>query len=74
MHTTRHGYARPYASHFGRSQTPPKTEDVADFVEPPLQATVKAAPMPRRQRNLAMLWLLGLLPLVALAVGATWAF
>jgi hypothetical protein len=57
---------------FYRSEAFP--EDVADFVEPPLQAAIKAAPMPRRQRNLAMLWLLGLLPLVALAVGATWAF
>ena len=60
--------ARP----FYRSEAFP--EDVADFVEPALQASVKAAPMPRRQRNLAMLWLLGLLPLVALAVGVTWAF
>jgi hypothetical protein len=59
--------ARP----FYRSEAFP--EDVADFVEPPLQASVRVAPMPRRQRNLAMLWLLGLLPLVALAVGASWA-
>ena len=58
--------ARP----FYRSEAFP--EDVADFVEPSLPTTVKAAPMPRRQRHV-MLWLLGLLPLVALAVGASWA-
>ena len=57
---------------FYRSEAFP--EDVADFVEPTLQASVKTAPMPRRQRHQAMLWLLGLLPLVALAVGVTWAF
>jgi hypothetical protein len=56
---------------FHRSEAFP--EDVADFVEPPLQAAVRAAPAPRRQRQLTMLWLLGLLPLVALAVGVTWA-
>ena len=55
---------------FYRSEAFP--EDVADFVEPALRASVKAAPMPRRQRNLSMLWLLGLLPLAALAVGVTW--
>jgi hypothetical protein len=60
-------YARP----FHRSEAFP--EDVAEFVEPSLTASVTAAPAPRRQRNLAMLWLLGLLPLVALAVGASWA-
>jgi ferric-dicitrate binding protein FerR (iron transport regulator) len=60
--------ARP----FHRSEAFP--EDVADFVEPALQATTKAAPMQRRQRHQTMLWLLGLLPLVALAVGVTWAF
>ncbi len=48
-------------------------EDVADFVEPPLQPSAQAAPAARSQRTAAMLWLLGLLPLVALAVGATWA-
>jgi hypothetical protein len=60
-------YARP----FYRSEAFP--EDVAEFVEPSLTASVKAAPLPRRQRTQAMLWLLGLLPLVALAVGASWA-
>lgn len=55
---------------FYRSEAFP--EDVADFVEPALQASVKAAPMPRRQRNRSMLWLLGLLPLAALAVGVSW--
>ena len=64
--------ARTVPRPFYRSEAFP--EDVADFVEPVLQASVKAAPMPRRQRNMAMLWLLGLLPLVALAVGVTWAF
>jgi hypothetical protein len=49
-------------------------EDVAEFVEPALQASVKAVPMQRHQRTQTMLWLLGLLPLVALAVGVTWAF
>jgi hypothetical protein len=59
--------ARP----FYRSEAFP--EDVADFVEPSLRSSsVKALPMPRRQRHV-MLWLLGLLPLVALAVGASWA-
>jgi hypothetical protein len=58
--------ARP----FYRSEAFP--EDVADLVEPTLPAAVKVAPMPRRQRQTAMLWLLGLLPLVALAVGASW--
>ena len=48
-------------------------EDVADLVEPALPKAVAAASMPRRQRPVAMLWLLGLLPLVALAVGASWA-
>ncbi len=48
-------------------------EDVADFVEPALQASVQPAPVARRQRTAAMLWSLGLLPLAALAVGATWA-
>jgi hypothetical protein len=56
---------------FYRSEAFP--EDVADLVEPPLRSpAVKAAPLPRRQRHV-MLWLLGLLPLVALAVGASWA-
>jgi hypothetical protein len=59
--------ARP----FYRSEAFP--EDVADFVDPSLPTAVTAAPMPRRQRHVAMLWLLGLLPLVALAVGASWA-
>jgi hypothetical protein len=59
--------ARP----FYRSEAFP--EDVADFVDPsPRSSTGKAAPMPRRQRHV-MLWLLGLLPLVALAIGASWA-
>jgi hypothetical protein len=58
--------ARP----FYRSEAFP--EDVADFVDPSLPTVVKASPMPRRQRHV-MLWLLGLLPLVALAVGASWA-
>jgi phage FluMu gp28-like protein len=49
-------------------------EDVADFVKPALQVWVKATKLPRRQRHQTMLWLLGLLPLVALAVGVTWAF
>ena len=49
-------------------------EDVADFVKPPLSVSVKAVPLQRRQRTQTMLWLLGLLPLVALAVGVTWAF
>jgi hypothetical protein len=49
-------------------------EDVADFVKPSLAVSVKAVPVQRRQRTQAMLWLLGLLPLVALAVGVTWAF
>jgi hypothetical protein len=48
-------------------------EDVTEFVESALPTPVKVAPMPRRQRHVAMLWLLGLLPLVALAVGASWA-
>lgn len=56
---------------FYRSEAFP--EDVADLVEPSLRAAVTASPMPRRQRHVAMLWLLGLLPLVALAVGASWA-
>lgn len=56
---------------FYRSEAFP--EDVADFVEPALQPSVRPAPVARRQRTAAMLWLLGLLPLVALAVGATWA-
>lgn len=60
-------YARP----FYRSEA--FAEDVTEFVEPSLTASVKAAPAPRRQRTQAMLWLLGLLPLVALAVGASWA-
>ncbi len=47
-------------------------EDVADLVEPSLGTATTAAPSPRRQRHV-MLWLLGLLPLVALAVGASWA-
>jgi hypothetical protein len=56
---------------FYRSEAFP--EDVADLVEPSLRSSsAKAAPMPRRQRHV-MLWLLGLLPLVALAVGASWA-
>lgn len=55
---------------FYRSEAFP--EDVADFVEPTLQAAVTAAPVRRRRRNLSMLWLLGLLPLAALAVGVTW--
>ena len=58
--------ARP----FYRSEAFP--EDVADFVDPSPTTAVKAAPMPRRQRHVT-LWLLGLLPLVALAVGASWA-
>jgi hypothetical protein len=57
---------------FYRSEAFP--EDVADLVEPSLQASVKAAPMPQRSRSVTMLWLLGLLPLVVLAVGVTWAF
>ena len=48
-------------------------EDVADLVEPTLLTAAATAPMPRRQRHVAVLWLLGLLPLVALAVGASWA-
>ena len=59
--------ARP----FYRSEAFP--EDVADFVEPSLPTCVTTAPTPRRARHVAMLWLLGLLPLVALAVGASWA-
>ena len=59
--------ARP----FHRSEAFP--EDVADFVKPSLSVSVKAVPVPRRQRTQTMLWLLGLLPLVALAVGVTWA-
>ena len=58
--------ARP----FYRSEAFP--EDVADLVEPPLTTAVAAAAPPRRQRHVAMLWLLGLLPLVTLAVGASW--
>jgi hypothetical protein len=57
---------------FYRSEAFP--EDVADFVEPVLRASVKVVPRRSRQRHQAMLWLLGLLPLVALAAGATWAF
>ena len=49
-------------------------EDVADFVKPSLSVSVKAVPLQRRQRTQTMLWLLGLLPLLALAVGVTWAF
>jgi hypothetical protein len=56
--------ARP----FYRSEAFP--EDVAELVEP----APKAVPMPHRSRHLSMLWLLGLLPLAALAVGVTWAF
>lgn len=52
---------------FYRSEAFP--EDVADFVEPSPQAP----PLPQRPRHLSMLWLLGLLPLVALAIGVTWA-
>jgi hypothetical protein len=55
---------------FYRSEAFP--EDVAEFVEPALSPAVKTAALPRRQRPVAMLWLLGLLPLVALAVGASW--
>jgi hypothetical protein len=64
-------HARP-ARPFHRSEAFP--EDVADFVKPALAVSAKAVPMPRRQRTQTMLWLLGLLPLVALAVGVTWAF
>jgi hypothetical protein len=56
---------------FYRSEAFP--EDVTDFVDPSRPAAVTAAKMPRRQRQVAMLWLLGLLPLVALAIGASWA-
>jgi hypothetical protein len=59
-------HARP----FYRSEAFP--EDVAEFVESGLPTAVKVASLPRRQRTGAMLWLLGLLPLVALAVGASW--
>jgi len=53
---------------FYRSEAFP--EDVADLVEP----APKSVAMPQRSRSMTMLWLLGLLPLVALAVGVTWAF
>lgn len=53
---------------FYRSEAFP--EDVADLVEGAPQV---AAP-PARSRPMTMLWLLGLLPLVALAVGVTWVF
>lgn len=56
---------------FHRSEAFP--EDVADFVEPSLQPSGRPVPVVRRQRSAGMLWLFGLLPLVALAVGATWA-
>ena len=56
---------------FYRSEAFP--EDVADLVEPSLSTAAVAVRMPRRRRHVAMLWLLGLLPLAALAVGASWA-
>ena len=62
----------PTARPFHRSEAFP--EDVADFVKPSLSVSVKAVPMQRRQRTQTMLWLLGLLPLMALAVGVTRAF
>ncbi len=65
-----HDKARTVPRPFYRSEAFP--EDVAEFVAPAPRAAVRAAPMPRRQRNLSMLWLLGLLPLAALAVGVTW--
>ena len=54
--------ARP----FYRSEAFP--EDVADLVQPALSA---AAPVAQRSRS--MLWLLGLLPLLGLALGAALA-
>ncbi len=41
-------------------------EDVEDLVEPAPKA------VPQRSRGASMLWLLGLLPLAALAVGVSW--
>jgi hypothetical protein len=54
--------ARP----FFRSEAFP--EDVADIVAP----TPRAAAVQQPGRGTKMVWLLGLLPLVALAVGVTW--
>lgn len=56
---------------FYRSEAFP--EDVADLVTPTLPAAAAAVRLPRRKRPVAVLWLLGLLPLIALAVGASWA-
>jgi len=52
---------------FYRSEAFP--EDVADLVQP--APTAAAAPITQRSRG--TLWLLGLLPLMALAVGAALA-